>query len=162
MARDPVKTAVETFLLGLVIMIALLVPFPTPWAQPARDRVLDEVLVAETPDAWEIHVGLTFPARYDHHFPPSHGTELRVTMQPLAVSNLDARDVHERESVRPQGAGAMGLMEVTWEGDAADGPVVSFLFSHPVTFWVRQGKDFRSLVVTVPKNPDADPPPGVE
>jgi hypothetical protein len=154
------KSALETFLLGVVILVALLVPFPAPWAEPVRDRILDEVLVAETPDSWEIHVGLTFPARYDHHFPAREGSELRVTMQPLAISSLDAAGLAGRESVRPSGASAMGLVEVTWEGDAADGPVVSFLFSHPVTFWVRQGKDFRGLVVTVPKDPDADPPPG--
>jgi len=145
------KAALESILLGLLILVALLVPFPAPWAEPVRNRVLEEVLVAETPDAWEVHVGLSFPARYERHFPLHEGTELRVTMQPLAVSELDAPELADRESVRPSGAAAMGLLEVTWEGDADDGPYVTFLFAHPVSFWVRQGKDFRSLVVTVAK-----------
>jgi hypothetical protein len=145
------RSLIETVLLSVVILVALLTPFPAPWAQPVRERVLEEVLVAETPDAWEVHVGLSFPARYERHFPLHEGRELRVTMQPLAVSAVDASELSGRESVRPQGAGAMGLMEVTWEGDVGEGPYLTFTFTHPVSFWVRQGKDFRSLVVTVPK-----------
>jgi len=168
------RSLIETVLLSVVILAALLTPFPAPWAQPVRERVLEEVLVAETPDAWEVHVGLSFPARYERHFPLKEGSELRVTMQPLAVSALDQAELSDRESVRPRGADAMGLLEVTWEGDVDGGPYVTFLFSHPVSFWVRQGKDFRSLVVTVPKTaaqggedtdptapaPDADSPGG--
>jgi hypothetical protein len=159
------KAALESFLLGLVILAALLVPFPAPWAQPVRERVLDEVLVSETPDAWEVHVGLSFPARYERHFPLQEGTELRVTMQPLAVSAVDQTELAGRESVRPRGGGEMGLVEVTWEGGADGGPYVTFEFSRPVSFWVRQGKDFRSLVVTVAKTPaeggePAAPAPG--
>jgi len=148
-----VKALLETFVLALVILAGLLVPFPAPWAQPVRERVLDEVLVSETPDAWEIHVGLSFPARYERHFPLKEGAELRVTMQPLAVSAVDQPELADRESVRPRGGEAMGLVEVTWEGDADGGPYVTFEFSHPVSYWVRQGKDFRSLVVTVAKAP---------
>lgn len=159
------KAALETFLLALVILAGLLVPFPAPWAQPVRERVLEDALVSETPDAWEVHVGLSFPARYERHFPLHEGTELRVTMQPLAVSALDQPGIAGRESVRPRGGADMGLLEVTWEGDVDGGPYVTFEFSRPVSFWVRQGKDFRSLVVTVPKSAaqggeDAPPAPG--
>lgn len=147
------KGVIESVALALVIVAGLLIPFPEPWAQPVRDRVLEDVLVAETPDAWEIHVGLSFPARYQRHFPQERGTELRVSMQPLAVSDVDRSELAGRESVRPPSGRPLGLEEVIWEGDMTEGPVITLLFARPVSFWVRQGNDFRSLVVTVPKGP---------
>jgi hypothetical protein len=153
LAAVPLRAA----LLGAVLLAGLVIPFPAPWAQPVRDGVLEEVRVADTPDAWEVDVVLSFPARYERHFPPGRGDELRVRMTPLAVGEADRPGVLGREAVRPEHADALGLEQVMWEGDVDEGPYLTFLFRRPVSFWIRQGKDFRSLVVTIPKPGPDDP-----
>lgn len=153
-ARAATPARLRTVLLAALVLAGLVIPFPAPWAQPARDGVLEEVAVAETPDAWEIHVGLSFPARYENHFPARRGDELRVRMTPLSVGSADRAGAAGRESVRPARADALGLDQVVWEGEVDEGPYLTFMFHRTVSFWIRQGNDFRSLVVTVPK---ADP-----
>lgn len=131
----------------LVLIGGLLIPAPAPRAQPVRDRVLEEVTVTRSEDAYLVRVAFSFPVRYQSHFPEQEGDELRVLMTPAVVGPTEEEAVYERESVRLSGDGP--AYEVIWEGDAPGGPFLTVLFREPVLFSVQPGRDFRSLTISV-------------
>ncbi len=104
-----------------------------------------------------IEVGFTLPIRYVRHFPPDKGDELRIKLDPIAVSPVDQPALGMRESLRPVPSGNASLIEVIFEGDMEGGPFLTLDFSRAVSFAVRQGTDFRSLVVAVSAAGGASP-----
>lgn len=136
-----------------VAVVSLLLTLAAVWSQPVRDRILDDVSITPTDGHYAIKVSFTTPVRYETHFPAHTGDDLRIQLQPVGVpfSELDA--VIKRESVRPPDSGAIGLMEVIYEGDIEGGPFLTLHFDHAVTFEVIQEPDFRSLTVLVNRDP---------
>ncbi len=138
-------------------MICLLVTASLSAAEPARNRFLDQVHVTDQGACSVIQVGFTLPIRYVRHFPPDKGEELRIKLDPIAVSPVDQPALGMRESLRPVPNGHVPLLEVIFEGDMEGGPYLTLDFSHAVSFAVRQGTDFRSLVVAVSSAEGAPP-----
>jgi len=54
-----------------------------------------------------------------------------------------------RESLRPDRGGRLPLYEVVYEGDMEGGPFLTLEFHRTVRFAVRQGSDFRSVLIAV-------------
>lgn len=136
--------AVFAFVAGLSV-----VPLKEAPAQPARDRVLDQVYLVETEGRLAVRVELPFIVRYVTHFPQYMGNELRVLLMPVNPCQADKDALEHREAVRPPRAELIGLREVVYEGDIQSGPFLTFEFSEKVAFEVIPGRDFRSLTVFV-------------
>ncbi len=128
---------------GLLLMAA------NSSAEPARNRILDQVHVTEQAHCAVIEVGFTLPIRYVRHFPYDEGNELRIKLDPISVSALDRPALAMRESLRPARGGDLPLYEVVYEGDMEGGPFLTLEFRRAVAFTVRQGPAFRSVVITV-------------
>ena len=131
------------------ITISLLLVASLSGAEPARNRFLDEVHVTDQGACSVIRVGFTLPIRYVRHFPPDRGEELRIKLDPIAVSPVDRPALGMRESLRPTPNGHVPLHEVVFEGDMEGGPFLTLDFSRMVNYAVRQGRDFRSLIIAV-------------
>lgn len=140
------------------LMIGLLLTASLGAAEPARNRFLDQVHVTDQGECSIIQVGFTMPIRYVRHFPPDTGDELRIKLDPIAVSAVDRPALGMRESLRPSPNGHVPLLEVIFEGDMEGGPFLTLDFSRAVNFAVRQGADFRSLIVAVATGDGASAP----
>ncbi len=118
-------------------------------AQPVRDRILAGVHLFEDAGCAVVKVKLNLPVRYLSHFPPANGDELRIKLRPILISSEDLAVLFKRESVRAPASDRAAIAKIIYEGDDLSGPVLTFLFRHPVAFKVRQGNDFRSLTVAI-------------
>ncbi len=129
------------------LVIGLLACAAAPQAQPARDRILDDVRVSESDGCAFVTISFNFPVRYVRHFPYSQGNELRIQFEPINISPEDREFLFERESLRPWDREIAALLEVAYEGDIEGGPYLTLLFDQSVTFLAGQGLNFRSLSV---------------
>jgi len=133
----------------------LLVTAGSAHAQPTREKVLQDLHVEGEGPCAILHVGFSFPVRYQRHFPLDHGKELRIQLKPIAVAKSDRDAVPTREAISARRFDdRIPLLEVIYEGDVEGGPYLTFFFSREVSFKVGQGRDFRSMRVALP-GPDA-------
>ena len=133
------------FLTALVLLAA-------GWAisgPPARDRIIDSALLDVVDGHVILEVKLSFPFRYQSHFPPETGDELRIRISPVRVSSSDLDAVFQREGLVPPDAGSAAIDEVLYEGDVAGGPRLTIRFTRPVHYRVIPGSDYRSLGIAI-------------
>lgn len=123
-------------------------------AEPVRDRILGDIDITESPECSVISVGFNFPVRYLRHFPYESGSELRIKLEPIAISQVDRSALFKRESYTPEGIGPSAVSEIIYEGDVDGGPFLTLIFRHSVRYTVEQGSDFRSVIVMV-EGPEA-------
>lgn len=137
------KAAIFLGICALLLVSTLLM------SQPVRDRILNEVLVSQEEETVRIQVFFTDVFRYVTHFPHETGDQLRIRIEPVAVSISDRSAVFQREAVRPPGRDDAKLIEVLYEGDIPGGPFLTLFFTSPVNYEVVPGADFRSITVVV-------------
>ncbi|HHH35374.1 MAG TPA: hypothetical protein ENK48_00925 [Gammaproteobacteria bacterium] len=126
------------------------------WAQPIKDIILDTAEVHVQDGCAQIRILFNFPLRYKRHFPYEGGDDLRIHVDPVVHAREGHAMIFEREAVRVRNEDLLPLVNVIYDGQAADGPYVALHFSQKVRYTVFQGRDFRSLVVTVTTS-GADP-----
>lgn len=142
-------------LIGAVLLMTLAGP-GVAWAQPIRDIILNTAEVHVQDGCAQIRILFNFPLLYKRHFPYESGDDLRIHVDPVVHDREGNAMIHEREAVRVRGEDLLPLVNVIYDGQAADGPYVALHFSQPVRYAVTQGRGFRSLVVTVTTS-GADP-----
>ena len=133
------------FLTGLVMLVA-------GWAvlgESARDKIIDSALLNIVDGHVILQVKLTFPFRYQSHFPQETGEELRIRIKPVRVPPSDLNAVFRREGLTPPNADTAAIDEVIYEGDAADGPYLTVRFTQKVRYQVIQGGDYRSMNIVI-------------
>jgi hypothetical protein len=143
-----------TSLRAVALLAVCLTAAPTG-AQPTREKILQDLHIEGEGPCAIIHVGFSFPVRYQRHFPLDSGKEMRVQLKPIAVSTQDRKALPTREAISPHKFDdRVPLNEVIYEGDVSDGPYLTFFFTREVSFKVGQGRDFRSIRVALP-GPDS-------
>jgi hypothetical protein len=118
-------------------------------AQPVRDRILSKVVASEDAGCTTVTVFLNFPVRYVRHFPYSSGDELRIRLDPIAISPGDREFLFRRESMRAPKNERAAISRLEFDGSGPEGPLLVFLFRRDVAFKVAQGSDYRSIVVAI-------------
>ena len=135
----------------IVGLTATVVPPSRARAEPVRQRVLDEIDVRGDDACSIIRVSFNFPVRYMSHFPLEKGAELRIQLQPIAVSTEDLDALFKRESLVPtKFDDRVPLREVVYEGDSPGARYLTLRFDRSVSFGAGQGPDFRSLQAGLP------------
>lgn len=131
---------------------------PALKAQPVRDRVLEDIQIAEPPEPAGVRIVFAFPIRFAWIFPHKVDDVFLLRLVPVDVAPEDAGAVIERESVLAPGTEAVPLTEVAYDGETEGGPFLTLRFSRPVKVQARPAKDFRAIDVTVslPPPPPAD------
>ena len=130
------------------LLLALLAPGRVR-AGPASQRVLEAIEMREVGGAIEVVVRFMAPVRYLRHAPASSGDTLQIQIDPISLApNTSALAVGNETLSAPPDSPAP-LLEVAYEGGRPDGRYLVLRFSRKVHFEVRQGGDFRSLVISV-------------
>ena len=119
--------------------------------QPGRRNVLDDVRIEENGGGVAIDVSFNFPIRYVKHFPIQRGEEIRIELDPIAVTEVDREALFGRESIASFAYDdRVPLVRVSYEGDIELRPFLTIELERPVTFRVQQGEDFRSIKILLP------------
>ena len=136
----------------IAVFLTALILFAAGWAvsgPPARDKIIDSALLNVANGHVILEVELTFPFRYQSHFPPETGNELRIRISPVRVPASDLDAVFRREGLVPPDADTAAIDEVIYEGDAVGGPYLTVRFTQPVRYQVIPGGDYRSLSIVI-------------
>ncbi|MGH9884750.1 MAG: tetratricopeptide repeat protein, partial [bacterium] len=118
-------------------------------AGPTPQRVLEAIEMRETGGGIEIVVRFMTPVRYLRHAPATSGTTLQVQIDPIALARGDALLLASHEAMAAPPDSPVPLIEVAYEGGRPDGRFLVLRFSRTVHYEVRQGGDFRSMVIAV-------------
>jgi tetratricopeptide (TPR) repeat protein len=120
--------------------------------------------VTSTSEAIEIRVSLNLPMRYLNHAPRGGGDFVEIQLRP--VSTREAKELQQRQSLPWKSSADVPLVDVVYEGNFPGTPTLALNFSRPVSFEVTGGRDFRSIIVSIPIEPatseDRSPAPGTE
>jgi len=130
------------------VLLALLAPGRAR-AAPTPQRVLEAIEMREHDGVVEVIVRFMTPVRYLRHAPASSGNTLQVQIDPISLAPQTAPLLAGHEALAAPPDSPAPLLEVSYEGGRPDGRFLVLRFSRTVRFGVRQGSDFRSLVVSV-------------
>jgi len=131
-------------------------------AQPTRaqqDPVLSDVTITTTAGCATIRIGFEIPMLYLRHFPYRSGETLLIMVRPLGANPRNLELELPRETASIPHSAFTELRDIVLEGDAPGGPYLSILFTHEVSYEVRQGRDYRSIVIYVPSPGASEPCP---
>ncbi len=145
---------VPAFLAGLTFLSLTL----AARAEPVTNRVLADYQMATAANCSLFKINFNFRIRYVSHFPVSSGTELRIMFEPIDRDRFIIDGSPEREALRPPVNSPAGIKAIQYETRIAESPTLTILFNHPVSFNVRGGIDFQSLIVSVSNNGKACKP----
>jgi hypothetical protein len=119
-------------------------------ASSLRDRVLSDVVISGTREEVVIHVSFNFPVRYLNHYPLDHGKEVNIQLDPIAAGLEELSGLKKRESFSAPEDNAAGLVRVEYEGSDLIKPTIRVVLNKNRDYDVRQGEDFRSLMIMLP------------
>jgi hypothetical protein len=131
------------------LALALLGLALTARGESSLPRLLEALELREHDDVFDVSIRFTTPVRYLRHAPSDAGDTIQIQVAPVSLDPGDAPFLARRETLPAPPGWPVPLVEVVYEGDRSDGRYVIVRFSRDVSFSVRPGRDFRSLVVTV-------------
>ncbi len=134
----------------LCISMAVFTIFQGPSdAFARRFQILDEVQLVEYDGCRFIEVSFNIPMRYIKHFPYEQGEDLRIKLETLNIHPTDRSAQFRREYPGSLSSELSQLADIVFEGEVEGGPFLAIFFHNALNFKVGQGKDFRSLVVSI-------------
>jgi hypothetical protein len=133
----------------IVSLFVALLSQGVAYAGPTPQRVLEAIEMRETGGGVEVVVRFMTPVRYLRHAPATSGSTLQVQIDPIALARGDAPLLASNETMAAPRDSPVPLIEVAYEGGRPDGRFLVLRFSRTVHFEVRQGGDFRSMVIAV-------------
>jgi hypothetical protein len=113
-------------------------------------QVLDDIVIKQQKDGASIRTKFTTPVRYLSHFPTRSGDTLVIEICVITLSRCTRDKINSRMSKRPKRAKNFPLIDVRFEGNNPAGPRLVIRFRRSVKYIVRQGRDGRSIIVTLP------------
>ncbi len=144
------RTTAFLRLIFLVSCLALL-GFGQAHALSSQDRILSGISFSDSENYRKINVSFNFPVRYLRHYPLNNGKEVRIQFKPIVTSPESRAALKRREKLIPPKGNPAGVERVEYEGDDFIEPTIRVVFEKAVPYEAKQGEDFRSLAVLVPK-----------
>lgn len=146
-----------------VVLVAVAVA-PAARAQPVKVRILRSLSIdrreLDATVAWDATIALALPVRLVRFSPGEVGDVVRIRVEFPATTAFDPRTLRTREALTPRPGDASLFQQVVYDGTDPTGPTLEVRFRSRVRFAVRQGADFRSIVVSAaPIEPDRPPAP---
>ncbi|MBU1738215.1 MAG: hypothetical protein KKG35_08755 [Proteobacteria bacterium] len=133
----------------VVLFVALEILSSAAFAQTSRNEMISDVLISDQSECAIIEIVFALPVKYKKHFPESAGRELRVYLDPITVTADDRELTNRNEYYSPPDSDIVTVSEIIYEGADVVEPYLTILFTHQMKFTVRQGGDFRSLLIPV-------------
>lgn len=137
-------------LISFIALVGLTFLFTGPvHGQPTLREVLDETQIIDKPECAVITVGFNLRVRYKKHFPFKSGEELRIQLEPIALTPSEKEAITQEESIIPPESEIAAIDQIIYEGGENGDQFLTIFFKHPVSYTVQQGSDFRSIVIKV-------------
>lgn len=136
-------------IIGLMMLFLGLSCSQAP-ASSLRDRVLSDVIISGTGQEVVIHVSFNFPVRYLRHYPLDHGKEVNIQLDPIVAGIEELSGLKKRESFSAPDNNPAGLIRVEYEGSDLVKPTIRVVLDKNRNYDVKQGEDFRSLMILLP------------
>jgi hypothetical protein len=130
------------------LVVALLAPLRS-LAATTPQRVLEAVEMRDNNEDVDVIVRFMTPVRYLRHAPASSGNLLQIQVDPVSLAPRTTSLLAGSETLAAPRDSPVPLLEVAYEGGRPDGRYLVLRFSRTVSFEVRQGSDFRSLIISV-------------
>lgn len=118
-------------------------------AQTSRNELINNVMITDQKECALIRVEFELPVKYKKHFPESAGKELRVYIDPVISTAEDRQLIERNEYISPPDSDIVAIGEIIYEGADVVEPYLTIYFDHPMQFQVKQGTDFRSVLIAV-------------
>lgn len=136
----------------LVVMLLLLVGifYAYPFIVGPK-QVIEDVSAFTEGDAIIVQVNFSVPVRYQDHFPAGFGELLQLKFRLITLNKIEKNEVVASDALRPELVKAISLANISYEGNVPGGPFLTFLFTRPVKYKVRQNTSLHSLVVEFPQ-----------
>lgn len=129
-------------IMGLYCSIAL--------AETIRDQVLGDLNVSQSEQNVVVKVSFNFPVRYLNHNPLDYGREVNIQLEPIITNPENKIGLMHRESLPAPPGNPAGLVRVQYEGNDLFKPTIRVVLNKARKYQVKQGDDFRSLVILLP------------
>ena len=135
----------------MVHFISLLLLFSSQIyaAPPVRQEILDDYDITKTQDGYDVTIRFTIPVIYQTHFPRNKSDEIYISVVPVTINGHNRYNIRLRDSLVIKPDKHVPLTYITFDGELGFSPYLLLEFSRKVDFNVRQGRDFRSIIVTV-------------
>lgn len=120
--------------------------------QIANARVVENVIVNETTNSFEIKINFAFPMQYIGHIPPAEGDNLRIQFRINSMNNIDSENLRiltSKSDLVWDHSKAFSLQEMFWESADVSTPVLTLLFNRHAKFTVESVDDSRAIIIHV-------------
>jgi tetratricopeptide (TPR) repeat protein len=114
----------------------------------AEANIIDDISVAPVSDRVEIHITFNIAMRYLTHSPKERGALLQIQFLPVQGGKTSDTPVI-RQGIGWKPTPQVPLTAVTYEKDPSGRSVLTLRFTDPIVFQVREGKDLRSVVISI-------------
>ena len=114
--------------------------------------VIEDVTAFSEKNTVVMQVNFAVPVRYENHFPEHNGEFLQIKLRLVSLGKTQWKESLGLSKVRPELANQLGLVNIAFEGDVVGGPLVTFLFTRPTEFELRQDTRMNTLMVVFPVN----------
>ncbi|MGH0035101.1 MAG: tetratricopeptide repeat protein [Myxococcota bacterium] len=138
------------------MLLLVAIPFaiaPQARAQPVKARLLRALSIERRESdpgfTWNAVVDLALPARVVRSSPGEVGDVVRIRISFPAAPTIDPRALRTREALTPPPGDTSPVEEIVYDGRDPTGPTIEVRFRTRVRFAVRQGADFRSVVISM-------------
>jgi len=149
--KQAVCMKINSKLKVICLMMLLLVLSISPGrASSIGDRVLSDISITREGQNIEVKVSFNFPVRYLRHYPLDYGKEVNIQLEPVLVGADNAGGLLKRESLSAPDNNQAGLVRVDYEGRDLAKPTIRVVLDKARKYDVKQGEDYRSLVVVLP------------
>lgn len=135
----------RTRVLGVIIFFSLHIWGPAE-AQFSRNGLLRSVEVSKLNDDFIARIEFTTGMQYLSHIPPDRGKEVKISLGAPVSLQRELGDLRDQERISPHGVDSL-LDDVLLDISNPTKPLLIVQFTKKVTFEVRGGSDFRSVVI---------------
>ena len=133
---------------GLVFIVVLIYAYPVLFGP---SNVVEGVDIFTEDENVILQIDFDVPIRYEDHFPETSGEILQVKFRLVSLSEVTRKEVISPETLRPELVELISLVNITFEGGVPGGPLLTLLFSKPVTYEVREDAQLKSVFIVFSK-----------
>lgn len=134
----------KIFLVAVILAIAAI-----GVAQIPGMSILEDVDITRDGEATLVTVNFTCSVSYMRHFPDNNAKQVQVRVKPLPDCNAEPGMMGGRDIISSFGSANDVLNEISYEGNNMDEPSLYLYFNKQVSYEIKQGKDFRSIVIRI-------------
>jgi len=153
----PFKNSFAYWLIGVFIPAILL-----SFSAPLSAQVVDDVIVKENSEGYEVEIKFFIPLRHQSHSPKKSGKNLEIQLRPENFADPELEDqIKGQRNLSWDRSTNIPLKEVIFDGNLAEQPSVIIRFTKTVNFKVRNSPSLRSIIISIETSKPAPTPEAI-